>query len=96
MLEAAFIEARHSRPVNPAFSGTAAIHRDHAQRGRARGGHRRAHGVTGVTAGTGPGSQRRLSGRLADRAYPPFGCPFLPFLRACSMIASGPGNTRLV
>ena len=59
MLEAAFIEARHSHKVNPAFSGTAAIHHDHAQRGRARGDHRRARGVTGVTAGTGSGSQQR-------------------------------------
>src|SRR5690348_13770477 len=29
MLEAAFIEARHSRPVNPASSGTTLIHHDH-------------------------------------------------------------------
>ena len=28
--------------------------------------------------------------------YPPFGGLFLAFLRECSIIASGPGNTRLV
>jgi hypothetical protein len=32
MLEAAFIEARHSRPVNPTSSGTNLIRHDHAIR----------------------------------------------------------------
>src|SRR5215469_12930212 len=35
----------------------------------------------------------RLQVRRASRF---FAGPFLPFLRGCSMIASGPGNTRLV
>jgi hypothetical protein len=30
-LEAAFIEARHSRPVNPTSSGTALIRHDHGR-----------------------------------------------------------------
>jgi len=37
----------------------------------------------------------RLGGHSAE-ASQLFGGLFLPFLRGCSMIASGPGNTRLV
>src|SRR5215472_2812176 len=41
----------------------------------------------------GPGCADRYR---AARAYPPFAGLFLAFLRGCSIIASGPGNTRLV
>jgi hypothetical protein len=37
----------------------------------------------------------KLGGHSAE-ANQLFGGLFLPFLRGCSMIASGPGNTRLV
>ena len=39
-----------------------------------------------------------VAGRPAPgpRAYLPFAGLFLDFLRECSIIASGPGNTRLV
>ncbi len=43
----------------------------------------------GEDAAPGPRRARRGTGQ-------PFGALFLLFLRGCSMIASGPGNTRLV
>jgi hypothetical protein len=39
---------------------------------------------------------RRLCAYQSAAATQPFAGLFLPFLRGCSIIASGPGNTRLV
>jgi hypothetical protein len=38
----------------------------------------------------------RVGGYLFADATQPFRGGFVPFLRGCSMTASGPGNTRLV